>query len=189
MRGHLGAEQSRKQNGHFWRKCDCPYLSQFCMVPPAKICVGKPFKAPFKWYIIHRNRPKGSHARHPAVVPSWWPLPWGRIFRLLSLPYSVAMYKYMHFSKCINIIYILSPTGCPNRALEEEEQGGVEYICPIWTQKSAQKAPRKRQEKRPKSAQIRAQKAPEKAPESAQKSPKKRPDNNPKSAQKRTNMG
>ena len=48
MRGHLGAEQSRKQNGHFWRKCDGPYLYQFYMVPPAKICVGKPFQAPFK---------------------------------------------------------------------------------------------------------------------------------------------
>ncbi|KAH9890391.1 hypothetical protein C8Q73DRAFT_704211 [Cubamyces lactineus] len=31
IRGHLCAEQSRKQNGHFWRKCDGPYLYQFCM--------------------------------------------------------------------------------------------------------------------------------------------------------------
>ena len=123
MRRHLGAEQSRKQNGHFWRKCDGPYLYQFCTVPPAKIYVGKPFKAPLKWYIIHRNWPRGSHARHPAMAPSWWPLPWGRIFRLIFLPYSVAMHTEMYYSIHIYAMHISSSAGYPNRA---PERGGRE---------------------------------------------------------------
>ena len=172
MRGHLGGEQSRKQNGHFWRKCDGPYLYQFCTVPPAKICVGKPFKAPLKWYIIHRNWPRGSHARHPAMAPSWWPLPWGRIFRLIFLPYSVAMHTEMYYSIHIYAMHISSSTGYPNRA---PERGGreVQNIPALFGRK---KAPKKRPKKRPNRSPKSAIKAPRYQPKKRPNALKKRPD-------------